>query len=146
MIDGVQIKNLVTHNTPTGFFRELLRCDDKIFKEFGQVALSTTKAGEIKAFHWHKEQDDIFYVLHGKAKIVLHDLRGSSPTFKHTEIIIMSEDEPMLVLIPRGVAHGYQVLGDKTLTMLYFMNKAYNPNAPDEQRIPYNEFSIGYKW
>lgn len=146
MIDGVKIKTIVSHKDKRGYFREILRDDDKLLKHFGQISVSLTKPSVIKAFHWHKNQDDLFYVVSGKALVVLYDRRKNSKTFGKTLKLEMNENKPKLLFIPKKVAHGYKVLGKKPLIMLYVMNKSYNSNNPDEFRIPHNDSKIRFDW
>lgn len=146
MIEGVRIKKIDTSSDERGYFREILRDDDYILKKFGQASISLTKPGVIKAFHWHRSQDDVFYVVSGSALVVLHDLRKNSKTYKKTETFMMNEKDQKLVFIPRKIAHGYKVLGRKPLIMLYIMNHSYNKKNPDEQRIPHDDGNIGFNW
>lgn len=145
-IDGVHIKKLVTHCDDRGYFRELLRDDDGLLKRFGQASISLTYPGIIKAFHWHKRQDDLWYVAGGMARVVLYDRRAGSPTEGCTQVIYAGEQNPVLVLIPAGVAHGYQVLGTQPVQLFYFVTEHYDPLAPDEERIPYDDPAIGFDW
>ena len=146
MINGVKIKKIRTHSDNRGYFREILRRDDKIFKKIAQVSISLTKPGIIKAFHWHKNQDDVFYVLSGKALVILHDLRKKSKTYKQASTFLIDEKDQKLLFIPRKVAHGYKVLGKKPLILLYIMSNSYKRNKPDEQRIPYDSKEIRFDW
>lgn len=146
MIDGVKIKRLTSHNDRRGYFREILRKNNKLLKRFGQVSVSLTKPSVIKAFHWHKNQNDLFYVISGEALIVLYDRRKKSKTFGRVMSFGMSENEPQLLFIPKKVAHGYKVLGNKPLIMLYIMDKSYNAKNPDEFRMAYDEPKIGFDW
>ena len=146
MIRGVKIKKLETHKDKRGFFREILRDDDNLLRNFGQSSISLTSPGIIKAFHWHKNQDDLFYVLSGDALVVLYDIRKNSKTFKSIITLKMSDKDPKLLFIPKKIAHGYKALGKKPMIMLYFMSRSYNKKNPDEQRIPFDDKSIGFNW
>lgn len=146
MIDGVIIKPLLAHRDDRGFFMELLREDDLIFGRFGQASLSMSYPGVIKAFHYHQKQDDIWYFPYGDAQVVLHDMRKDSSTYGKTDVYYMGEHAPYLLFIPRGVAHGYRVLGEKPAYILYFTNLAYDPKNPDEYRFDYNDPTIGFDW
>jgi dTDP-4-dehydrorhamnose 3,5-epimerase len=146
VIHDVVIKQLVTHSDERGFFRELVREDDHLLSHFGQSAVTRSYPGVIKAFHWHAAQDDVWYVADGMARIVLYDRRPDSPTCGHTQVIYAGEENPLVVLIPAGVAHGYQVLGSEPVTLLYHVTQAYNPKAPDEQRIAFDDPEIGFDW
>jgi dTDP-4-dehydrorhamnose 3,5-epimerase len=155
MIEGVKIKKLTVHKDISdtgapgekpGHLMEVLRADEGLLKKFGQTTFTVAYPGTIKAFHWHKKQDDLWFVAGGRAKIVLYDLRRDSETFGETQVIIADEKEPILVLIPAGVAHGYKVLGDKPVLLFYHTTEPYNAKNPDEERISYDDPKIGYDW
>jgi dTDP-4-dehydrorhamnose 3,5-epimerase len=145
-IHDVVIKKLVTHSDDRGYLREILREDDNILRHFGQTTVTMTYPGVIKAFHWHQDQDDIWYVADGMARVVMYDRRPDSPTYKETQVVFAGEQNPVSILIPTGIAHGYQVLGPKPVLLIYTVTKPYNPAAPDEQRIPFDDPEIGFDW
>ncbi|HRE48266.1 MAG TPA: dTDP-4-dehydrorhamnose 3,5-epimerase family protein [Aggregatilineales bacterium] len=145
-IHDVTIKRLVTHSDDRGYFREILRDDDSLLRQFGQTSITKTYPGVIKAFHWHAEQDDIWYVADGMARVVLYDRRPESPTHKTTQVIYAGEDNALSILIPKGIAHGYQVLGVKPVLLFYHVTHSYNPKAPDEYRIPFDDPDIAFDW
>jgi dTDP-4-dehydrorhamnose 3,5-epimerase len=145
-IHDVVIKKLVTHSDDRGYFREVVRADDQQLSHFGQSSITKTYPGVIKAFHWHHLQDDIWYVVDGMARVVLYDRRPGSPTEGVTQVVYAGEDNPVVILIPIGVAHGYQVLGNKPVVLFYHVTQAYDPQRPDEQRIPFDDPQIGFDW
>lgn len=145
-IHDVIVKKLLTHSDDRGYFREILREDDHLLTHFGQTSITKTYPGVIKAFHWHNHQDDIWYVASGMARIVLYDRRPDSPTFKITQVIYAGDDNPVSVLIPFGIAHGYQVLGNQPVILFYHVTQTYDPKNPDEERIQWNDSEIGFDW
>jgi dTDP-4-dehydrorhamnose 3,5-epimerase len=145
-IHDVIVKKLVTHSDDRGYFREVVREDDHLLSRFGQSSITKTYPGVIKAFHWHHTQDDLWYVVDGMARVVLYDRRAGSPSEGVTQVVYAGEDNPVVVLIPSGVAHGYQVLGNKPVVLFYHVTQTYDPKQPDEQRIPYNDPQIGFDW
>jgi dTDP-4-dehydrorhamnose 3,5-epimerase len=56
----------------------------------------------------------------------------------------MGEDDPKVVLIPKGVAHGYQVLGSKPAVLVYHTTRHYDPK--DEYRIAFGDPEINFDW
>lgn len=155
MIEGVKIKKLkVWKDKPDldqpevkpGFLMEVLRADEGLLKEFGQTTFTVAYKGTIKAFHWHKKQDDLWFVATGRAMIVLHDLRKDSKTYGETQVIYAGKDDYKLILIPTGVAHGYKVLSDEPVLLFYHTTKPYNAQSPDEERIPWNDPKINFNW
>jgi dTDP-4-dehydrorhamnose 3,5-epimerase len=145
-IHDVVVKKLITHPDDRGYFREILRDDDNMLRRFGQTAITKSYPGVIKAFHWHEDQDDVWYVAGGMARIVLYDRRPRSQTNGVTQVIYAGDDNPLSVLIPTGIAHGYQVLGNEPVILFYHVTKSYNPAAPDEQRIPFDDPTIAFDW
>ncbi|MBI4426493.1 MAG: dTDP-4-dehydrorhamnose 3,5-epimerase family protein [Candidatus Kerfeldbacteria bacterium] len=146
MIDGVIVQALTTHPDDRGYFREIVRDDDRLLERFGQVSITETYPGVIKAFHWHERQDDLWYVASGMAQVVLYDRRPDSPTKGQTDVIYAGEQQPVLIKIPKGVAHGYRVLGQQSVVLVYVTTASYQPTQPDEQRIPFDDPTIGFDW
>ena len=147
MIDGIKIKNVKVSADSRGDFREILRISDNLTEKIAQISIGTTHPGQIKAFHWHRYQDDIFYVISGNIQLVLYDGRSVSKTKGETQVMYLGESySPQAVFIPRGVYHGYKVLADKNVQVLYMMNNQYNPAKPDEERLEFDNKKIGFNW
>jgi len=146
MIEGVRQKKLMKHCDDRGYFAEVIRDDDHLLKRFGQASISMSYPGVIKAFHYHKYQDDVWFFPSGNAQVVLYDLRPNSRTYQETNVFYMGEDNPIVLFIPNHVAHGYRVLGDKPATIFYFTTHSYNRDKPDEYRIPWTDPTIGFNW
>ncbi len=146
MIDGVVIKDLVTHHDDRGNFREILRDDDELMSSFGQASITTTYPGVVKAFHWHAKQDDLWYVVSGMAQVVLYDRRDGSPTKGMTDVIYAGDENQVLIKIPVGVLHGYRVLGPHPVKLVYFTTRSYVAKDPDEFRVPHDDPEIHFDW
>lgn len=145
MIDGVEIKDLVTHVDERGFFREVIRESDAIFTEgFGQWSHTLSYQGVAKAWHVHRRQTDWWYVAVGTVKAALYDTRGDSPTHGQLEEFLLGEGQrPQVLKIPPGVAHGYRVLQGPA-HVFYIVSHEYD--GTDEGRIPHDDADIGYDW
>jgi len=145
MIHGVILKALTTHTDERGFFREIIRVTDDFFGEgFGQWSHSLMYVGVVKAWHVHKVQVDWWYVASGVLKIVLHDTRRDSPTYRKTMEFLAGDGQPASVVrVPPGVAHGCKAISG-SVNLFYVTSKVYNPS--DEGRIPFDDPAIGYDW
>ena len=75
MIDGVETKKLRVIPDERGWLMEILRNDDEIYHEFGQVYITTAYPEVVKAWHMHKKQTDNFTCIHGMMKVALYDAR-----------------------------------------------------------------------
>jgi dTDP-4-dehydrorhamnose 3,5-epimerase len=145
MIEGVVLKELVTHTDERGYFREIIRVTDDFFKEgFGQLSVSRMYQGVIKAWHIHKNQIDWWYVGSGVLKVVLADRRKESKTYGQIMELLMGDNQKSGVLrIPPGVAHGCKCLSGPA--DLYYVTSSVYDTA-EEGRIKYDDKEIGYDW
>ena len=73
-IIGVFLKDLKSHADDRGFFREIIRKTDNFFDEggFGQWSHSRMIKNVVKAWHYHHEQTDWWYLPIGHAEVVLY--------------------------------------------------------------------------
>lgn len=140
-IEGVVLKELVTHTDERGFFREVIRETDEFFDRFGQWSHSLMYPGTAKAWHIHQRQTDWWYVL-GSLKVALYDTREGSPTKGKLMEFLMGDLNATCLKIPPGVAHGCRAL--ELSHILYVTSSVYAPD--DEGRIPHDDPTIGYDW
>ncbi|OGK26115.1 hypothetical protein A2954_02805 [Candidatus Roizmanbacteria bacterium RIFCSPLOWO2_01_FULL_37_12] len=145
MIEGVKTISIKVHTGEDGTFEELLRLDQKgILRSFPdfqlrQISRSQLLPGAVKAWHVHFNQEDIWYVPPENHMLLgLWDLRKDSPTSDLKMRITLGAGNSRLVYIPRGVAHGILNVNNYTGTIFYFMNNEFNPDKPDEQRLPWD--------
>jgi dTDP-4-dehydrorhamnose 3,5-epimerase len=146
MIDGVQIKTLERHVDDRGWVMEILRDDDDMFIDFGQVYVSTCFPGVVKAWHCHEKQTDSFCVLVGNAKIGLYDDREGSPTCGEAQAVVAGELNPVVVQIPPLVWHGFTALEGRTAMVLNVPTEHYDREQPDELRREPFDPEIPFEW
>lgn len=143
-IEGVVIKELRTFVDDGGSFMELIRLSQGIAEHFPnfevkQVNFSQILPTVIKAFHIHKNQEDVWFVPpHERILVVLSDQRKGSSTEGTTMRFVMGGTKSQLLYIPRGVAHGNANLWDKPASLIYFVNQQFNMTDPDEGRLPWD--------
>jgi dTDP-4-dehydrorhamnose 3,5-epimerase len=147
MIDGIKTKKLNLIPDDRGRLMEIMRADEEIFEVFGQVYLSTTYPGVVKAWHYHKLQKDNFACVKGVIKLVLVDTREDSPTKGEISEFYIGEINPLLVQVPVGVYHGWKCLGTEEAFIINVPTKTYNYKDPDEYRLPaHNNGVFDYDW
>jgi dTDP-4-dehydrorhamnose 3,5-epimerase len=145
MIDGVVVKDLVTHADERGYFRELIRASDPAFKDgFGQLSHSLVNPGVVKAWHGHSKQAQWTYVITGALQAVLYDARPTSPTAGNKLELLLGDQYPSRIyLLPVGVLHGYCCVAGPA-HVLYVTSGEYD--LADEVRVPHDDATIGYDW
>jgi len=145
-ISGVMTRKLRLIPDGRGWLMELLRKDWEEFEEFGQAYVTTCYPGVVKAWHYHKGQNDHFTCVSGTAKLVLYDPRDGSPTKGMVNEFYIGTLNPLLVKIPRLVYHGFTAVGTEMAMIANFPTALYNYESPDEYRAPYDDPAIPYTW
>ena len=111
MIEGVIISPRKQLIDERGKIMHMLRNDDEIFKNFGEIYFSCTFPGSIKAWHLHKKMTLNYSVIFGKIKLVLFDDRENSPTKNQHQELILSPKNYFLVTIPPLIWNGFKGIG-----------------------------------
>ena len=144
MIDGVITTKLSIIKDERGKVMHMLRRDDKIFKNFGEIYFSTINYNKIKAWHLHKEATLNYACIKGKVKLVLYDDRKISSSKGKIEEIILSPENYNLITIPNNIWNGFKGLDKEESIIANCLNLPHNEN--EMVRIDSSEKSIGYNW
>jgi dTDP-4-dehydrorhamnose 3,5-epimerase len=144
LIQDVQIVTLQPFIDERGRFMEVFRREwfPQRSWEILQSNRSDSKAGVLRGLHYHFHQVDYWYVVNGKIRAGLADIRPDSPTYGATQVIEMGEEDQLGIFIPAGVAHGFVTLTDATLT--YIVDKYYD--GADEHGVAWNDPDLALPW
>lgn len=124
--------------------------NDKQFIEMGlntdlkEVYYSTSQKDVIRGMHFQlppHEHDKIVHVISGSVVDVIVDLRKESSNYKKCMEIHLSGNKPRSLYIPKGFAHGFKCLEDRTI-MLYQVTEGYQPSC--DTGVLYS--SLSYNW
>ncbi len=109
-IEGVITRPLVKHLDRRGFLCETFRCDQLPAGLHPVMSyISYTEPGVTRGPHEHLQQTDIFsFVGPGNFQLKLWDNRRNSSTCGSWMEIYAGRDNPLTVIIPPGVVHGYR--------------------------------------
>jgi dTDP-4-dehydrorhamnose 3,5-epimerase len=145
-IHGVKVKALRPIADERGWLMEILRGDDReLFSRFGQVYVSATYSGVVKAWHFHRAQTDNFVCVGGTIKLVLVDTREDSPTQNLVNEFFLGVHSPLLVQVPKLVYHGWKCISPEPSLVINVPDEPYNHDDPDEHRLaPHG--TLPYDW
>lgn len=146
VIEGVKTKKLRLVPDERGWLMEILRVDETdLFEKFGQVYVSATYPGVVKAWHYHKHQTDNFACVAGMVKLVLVDTRPGSPTEGAVNEFFVGSQNPMLVQVPKLVYHGWKCISTEMALVVNAPTEPYAYAQPDEYRLePHG--TLPYDW
>ena len=127
-----------------GYFLNLFRGYENTFKklsenfQISQVNLShNLQVGTLRGLHYQKkpfEEDKFIRCVRGRVWDVIVDLRKESETFLEWYGVELSEKDSNGIFIPKGCAHGFQVLESES-QLLYMHSGKWAP-----------EYETGIKW
>ena len=111
--------------------------------ELREEFYSVSSKNVIRGMHFHlppHDHEKIVYCPAGEALDVLLDLRVG-PHFGKARTVILAPEEPSIIFIPKGVAHGFKALQDDTL-MIYKTSAEYTPSHDCGIRFD----TFGFNW
>lgn len=125
-------------------------------EEFSRLGLDTEIAqcsisynslrGTVRGMHFQNEphsETKIVRCTAGAIYDVIVDMRKGSPTFMKWNSTELSADNRKAVYIPKGFAHGFQTLEDKT-EVYYQFSAAHNPDSAGGLR--WNDPKLAITW
>jgi dTDP-4-dehydrorhamnose 3,5-epimerase len=134
-IPGLHLADRTGFSDARGSFHRLFCHEEMTLADGGpiaQVNYSITRGtGTVRGMHYqippHAEAK-VVTCLHGEVFDVAVDLRADSPTFLHWYGTKLNGESLTSLVIPPGLAHGFQVLSDEA-HLLYFHSQSYQPEA-----------------
>jgi len=127
-IEGVIVEELIKFSDERGFLVETFRIDnlpDNLQPVMSYV--SYTRPRIARGPHEHLKQTDIFcFIGPSNFRIKLWDNREESRTYGNCMEVIGGEDNPISIIVPPGVVHGYKNISPKADGMvLNYPDKLY---------------------
>jgi dTDP-4-dehydrorhamnose 3,5-epimerase len=134
-VRDVIVRRLQRYDDSRGWLTELFR-HDELPAEFLPVMayISSTLPGITRGPHEHVNQADLFCFLGpSNFKLRMWDNRPDSPTYRRVMTIVAGEDNPHVVIVPKGVVHAYQNIGDKDGIVINCPNRLYRGDQRREE-------------
>ena len=126
-IIDVVVRDLRKFNDRRGWLTELFRHDQLDAKFFPAMAyISSTNPKVARGPHEHVDQADLFcFIGPSNFKLRMWDNRPDSPTFRNVMTLVVGADDPKAVVVPKGVVHAYQNVGDVEGIVINCPNRLY---------------------
>ena len=150
-IPGARLIRLEPKVDARGSFARLFDADlfarEDLCASFPQQSMAVnTTLGTVRGLHYQRpphEEVKVVHCVRGKVYDVLVDLRRSSPTCGAWEAFELSEDDPSLLYVPAGVAHGYQTLTARA-DLYYLISAPYAADVSTGVRFDDPDLSIAW--
>jgi dTDP-4-dehydrorhamnose 3,5-epimerase len=147
-IEGVLLERPPRHVDHRGSLFEAANCGHPFWSEpIVHSEWVVCAPGMIKGWGMHLESVDRYVVGTGRMRVVLHDARADSPTYRKFAQFHFSDESPGWLRIPTGVWHAAQNYGDQQAIFLNFPTDTHRYDDPDKYRIdPYDRSQIDFDW
>jgi dTDP-4-dehydrorhamnose 3,5-epimerase len=134
-IQGVVVCKLTRSVDSRGWLTELFRKDELAEEFFPAMAyISATNPGVTRGPHEHVDQADLFFFIGpSNFKMRMWDNREDSETFRCVSTFVVGQDNPASVLVPAGVVHAYQNVGDLEGIVINCPNRLYRGAGREEE-------------
>jgi dTDP-4-dehydrorhamnose 3,5-epimerase len=145
-IDGLVVVTVKQVRDDRGTIRELFRRSafesaGVVLDPFLQVNVTESKRGVIRGLH-AEEMTKLLSVASGEAFGAYVDLRPSSPTYGVVRTIDLRPG--VQVLVPAGVANGFQALTDGC-QYVYCFDREWHPDMPGQACSPLDP-ALAIEW
>lgn len=148
-LPGVVIIEPKRHGDARGFFTETFHADRYaaagLAHPFVQDNWSRSSRGVLRGLHLQNPnaQGKLIGVIRGEIYDVAVDVRQGSATFGRHVGVHLSENNGRQFFVPRGFAHGFQVVSE-TADIMYKCDNFYSP--ADELVVRWNDPALAIEW
>jgi dTDP-4-dehydrorhamnose 3,5-epimerase len=148
-LPGVLILEPTVHGDARGWFMETFHAG--MFEQhglptsFAQDNHSHSRRGVLRGLHYQLQnpQGKIVRCVRGAIFDVAVDIRKSSPHFGRWTGVELSAENQLMLWIPPGFAHGFEVLSEEA-DVLYKCTTVWH--RPSDRSLLWNDPEIGIEW
>jgi len=143
-LPGCRLIQAFCAEDPRGTFVKFLQTGEGAPFPAAEAFVTWSDRGAVRGMHAQEPPHahaKLVCCVAGRAFDVLTDLRAGAPTFGLSETLVLDASAPTAVLIPPGVAHGFQALEAGT-ALIYLTTSRHAPSHDRGVRWD----SVGVVW
>ena len=118
-------KAKIVHEDSRGYIADIL--NDKLIRHIGII---TCRKGSVRGQHYHKSQKQYTFVVSGKIKVVIRNLKNKKQ--KNEQFVLGAMD---IIAIPAMHYHLIEALEDSTILTLSTKSRSGNKFEDDTFRL-----------
>jgi dTDP-4-dehydrorhamnose 3,5-epimerase len=107
---------------------------------------SNAQAGTVRGLHFQRAphaEVKLVRCVKGALYDAIVDMREGSPTYLQSFGVELSDENGLMIYVPKGFAHGYQALSDGA-TAFYMVSAPYAPHA--EGGLRFDDPKLAIAW
>jgi dTDP-4-dehydrorhamnose 3,5-epimerase len=136
-IEGVTVFQPPLHVDERGELSEIwTEARDPLGQPVVHVYMVMVRPGKVRGWQMHTIQTDRIFIQQGSLRVGLFDARPGSPTLGMLNVMTFGERNRALIVVPAGVWHGVQNVGEREAVFINLPTRPYNYEDPDKFRLP----------
>ncbi len=139
---NTEIRPLHQHKDVRGELYEFHRASWTDKGAFPQWNILRSKANVLRGVHVHMIRWDYMQLVEGEMLLGLHDLRPENPADRISIVTRVSADEPVAIVVPPGVCHGFWFTRPSSL----IIGLSDEWDTGDELGCRYDDPGLGLDW
>lgn len=144
-IADVKLIPLTLHRDLRGSFTEVFQQSWETVLQPQQFSIVSSSSGVMRGCHIHLNHDEYFCLVSGEVSVGLRDERPNSPTRNAWSLIRLYEEDPVALVFPRGLVHGWYYHKDSI--HLQSVSEPYSEYACyDNHRVNWLDSDLEIPW
>jgi dTDP-4-dehydrorhamnose 3,5-epimerase len=137
--EGVIFRPLKVFDDMRGWLLEIYRDQWHTVVQPEQWTVTFSGKNSLRGMHVHLQRQDYLVLLSGEMQLALRDMRQQSPTFETEVSVKLTAAEPVVWMIPNGVAHGFYCPADS----MYIVGLSHSWNPEDDLAFRWDDPDFG---
>jgi len=118
--------------------------DDYTDLNFVADKITISRFGVLRGFHGDPHTAKLITCLSGQFQLAIVDTRKDSRTYGNVETYLISDNEPMVVIVPAGCVNAHLCLSDKCV---FYYKWSEHYKGPEEQvTIAWDDPTLNIDW
>lgn len=109
--------------------------DDFLKNNPKMIYITSVNPGEKKGPHLHTIRDSYFVCIRGKVVFIIKTNDG------HYEEIVSSEENPIMVKIPKNIPSAHINLSNQSSSVLALASHSWKPNDNEMQNVTFEDYN-----
>ena len=114
--------------------------------DFNHDKISTSRQHVLRGIHGDFKSWKLVTCLYGELYFVMVDNRRESPTYLHSESMILNDRTRKQVLLPPGVGNGFLVLSEESVFHYKWAYTGDYPDVDEQFTLKWNNAQLNINW
>ncbi len=126
----IRIVELKKKEDQRGYVLPLLARQEMDQEKFGEILFASINPGEKRGDHYHKEKEEWFFLVNGKARLRLQHVESGEK-----QQLDIDSANPVKIFMGKMISHSVENIGDEELVFMEYFSKEHDEANPDNHKF-----------